>query len=80
MKRTLGLILIVFIGFVLIAGCTQEQTPKDELKIGVVASMTGPASTTGKDIWQSAQLAADEINAEGGVLGHPIKAIVEDGA
>jgi branched-chain amino acid transport system substrate-binding protein len=33
----------------------------------VVASMTGPASTTGKDIWQSAVLAADEINAEGGV-------------
>ena len=30
--------------------------------------MTGPASTTGKDVWQSAQLAADEINARGGVF------------
>ncbi|MDT8357864.1 MAG: ABC transporter substrate-binding protein [Methanomicrobiaceae archaeon] len=47
-------------------GCT-EQTTTDEIRIGVVASMTGPASTTGKDIWQSAVLAADEINAEGGV-------------
>jgi branched-chain amino acid transport system substrate-binding protein len=37
------------------------------MKIGVVASMTGSASITGKDIWQSAQLAADEINANGGV-------------
>ncbi|MCE5297746.1 MAG: ABC transporter substrate-binding protein [Methanoregulaceae archaeon] len=67
MKRTLGFILIVFIGLVLIAGCTEEQASGEELKIGVVASMTGPASTTGKDIWQSAQLAADEINADGGV-------------
>jgi branched-chain amino acid transport system substrate-binding protein len=67
MKRTLGFILIVFIGLVLIAGCTDEQATGEELKIGVVASMTGPASTTGKDIWQSAELAASEINANGGV-------------
>ena len=45
----------------------RQQATTEELKIGVVASMTGPASTTGKDIWQSAQLAADEINANGGV-------------
>lgn len=30
--------------------------------------MSGPASTTGKDIWQSAELAAEEINAQGGVF------------
>jgi branched-chain amino acid transport system substrate-binding protein len=50
------------------AGCTEQQAPAAGLKIGVVASMTGPASTTGKDVWQSAQLAADEINARGGVF------------
>ncbi len=50
------------------AGCTQAEASGDGLKIGVVASMTGPASTTGKDVWQSAQLAADEINARGGVF------------
>ncbi len=51
-----------------IAGCTQAQASPASLKLGVVASMTGPASTTGKDVWQSAQLAADEINAKGGVF------------
>jgi branched-chain amino acid transport system substrate-binding protein len=52
------------------AGCTQQQAQASPatLKLGVVASMTGPASTTGKDVWQSAQLAADEINAKGGVF------------
>lgn len=67
MKKELALISMLCISLVLLAGCTGQQAATDELKIGVVASMTGPASTTGKDIWQSAQLAADEINADGGV-------------
>jgi branched-chain amino acid transport system substrate-binding protein len=50
------------------AGCTQQAAaPAQALKIGVVASMSGPASTTGKGMWQSAQLAAEEINANGGI-------------
>jgi len=54
---------------VLSTGCTEQQPAAQggEVKIGVVASMTGAASTTGKDIWQSAELAAEEINAQGGV-------------
>ncbi|HOV67506.1 MAG TPA: ABC transporter substrate-binding protein, partial [Methanoregulaceae archaeon] len=62
------IITVVLLAALLSAGCqTQSGTPAT-LKIGVVASMTGPASTTGKDVWQSAQLAADEINAKGGVF------------
>jgi|GEM_PF-1237401 len=39
----------------------------EEIKIGIVAPLTGGASTTGNDMWQAAVLAADEINAQGGV-------------
>ena len=67
MKAHIAVISLIIVGLVLIAGCTDEPASAEQLKIGVVASMTGPASTTGKDIWQSAQLAADEINADGGV-------------
>jgi branched-chain amino acid transport system substrate-binding protein len=67
MNKEFALISMLCIGLLLLAGCTGQQAATDELKIGVVASMTGPASSTGKDIWQSAQLAADEINANGGV-------------
>ncbi len=73
MKRSLILIAIALIAALLLAGCTSlsgtanPPSSGDSVKIGVVASMTGPASTTGKDIWESAQLAADEINAKGGV-------------
>lgn len=70
MKRTIP-IIIILAAFCSIAafsaGCA-EATTSEEIRIGVVASMTGPASTTGKDIWQSAVLAAEEINAEGGIF------------
>lgn len=60
-------ILIILVLF--FSGCTEQAAPQsaDSIKIGVVASMSGPASTTGKDIWQSAELAASEINENGGV-------------
>jgi branched-chain amino acid transport system substrate-binding protein len=67
MKRQLVFVSVLFICLALCAGCTEQQAATKELKIGVVASMTGPASTTGKDVWESAVLAADEINADGGV-------------
>jgi branched-chain amino acid transport system substrate-binding protein len=63
----LALVLLLMAGAVLSSGCTQQQASAQEIKIGVVASMTGPSSTTGKDIWQSAVVAADEINANGGI-------------
>jgi branched-chain amino acid transport system substrate-binding protein len=68
MNRTLLMILAILLVAVLCAGCNEQQQAADEIKIGVVASMTGPASTTGKDIWQSAVLAVEEINADGGVF------------
>jgi branched-chain amino acid transport system substrate-binding protein len=67
MKRELVFVSVLFICLALCAGCTEQQAATKELKIGVIASMTGPASTTGKDVWESAVLAADEINANGGV-------------
>lgn len=45
----------------------EAQTGVEEIKIGIVAPLTGGASTTGLDMWQSAELARDEINANGGV-------------
>jgi branched-chain amino acid transport system substrate-binding protein len=39
----------------------------DVMRIGIVAPLTGDASTAGNDMWQAAVLAADEINAQGGV-------------
>jgi branched-chain amino acid transport system substrate-binding protein len=82
MKYSVLFIAIALIATAFIAGCTQ-QAPANEIKVGVIASLTGPASNVGKNMWQSAQVAADEINAKGGVLLKsgskvPLKLIVGD--
>ncbi|HUV03158.1 MAG TPA: ABC transporter substrate-binding protein [Desulfobacteria bacterium] len=69
MKYT-NLFTVVVILLVLAGGLGQSagaENGADEIKIGLVAPLTGGASTTGNDMWQSAVLAADEINAAGGV-------------
>jgi branched-chain amino acid transport system substrate-binding protein len=66
---------VLFIALMLItaffAGCTQQaQAPAQpkEIKIGAIVSMTGPNSNIGKNMWQSAVLASEEINANGGIF------------
>lgn len=68
---------VIFIVILLIsaffAGCTQQAQQQTTavpgvVKIGVIASLTGPASNVGNNMWQSAQVAAEKINADGGVL------------
>jgi branched-chain amino acid transport system substrate-binding protein len=74
MRYSVLFIAIILIATALIAGCAQQAAQPQaaaspgELKVGVIASLTGPASNVGKNMWQSAQVAADEINANGGVL------------
>ncbi len=46
--------------------------------IGVMDSVTGPGESYGTVIVQAKQMAADEINAAGGINGRPLKLIVED--
>src|SRR5512137_1794449 len=70
MKYSVLFIAIILIAAALIAGCTQQQAAVAApavIKVGVIASLTGPASNVGTNMWQSAQVAADKINAAGGV-------------
>jgi branched-chain amino acid transport system substrate-binding protein len=48
------------------------------VKIGAVTCLTGALSTFGVSSVKGAQLAVEDINAGGGVLGEPIELIVED--
>ena len=48
------------------------------MKIGVVAPISGSLAEAGKYGVQGAQLAVEEINAGGGVLGPTIELVIED--
>ncbi|MFZ1897045.1 ABC transporter substrate-binding protein [Methanoregula sp.] len=75
MKYQVLFIAVLLIMAALIAGCTQQAATQQQttsasqgvIKVGVIASLTGPASNVGTSMWQSAQVAAAKINAAGGV-------------
>jgi urea transport system substrate-binding protein len=52
----------------------------DEVKVGVLHSLSGTMSISEITVKNATLLAIDEINAAGGVLGKKISAVVEDGA
>ena len=49
-----------------------------DLKIGVAEALTGGAAQYGVPIRNGFQLAADEINAKGGINGNKIQLVIED--
>ena len=75
MKRFLSLTALVLLLAVAITGC--QQAPK-ELKMAVLAPLSGPVPTFGVSTRDGALLAIEEWNAKGGVLGMKITPIVED--
>jgi len=75
MKRFLSLTALAMFLVVAIIGC--KQAPK-ELKVAILAPLSGGQPTFGVSTRDGALLAIDEWNAKGGVLGMNIAAIVED--
>src|SRR5215211_6339771 len=57
-----------------LAGQAGAQT----IKIGVNEPLTGPFAASGTYVVNGARIAADEINAKGGVLGKKIELVIED--
>jgi branched-chain amino acid transport system substrate-binding protein len=58
----------------LLAGVAAAQT----IKVGVNEPLTGPFAASGTYVVNGAKIAADEINANGGVLGNKIELVIED--
>ncbi|GAC1395119.1 MAG: ABC transporter substrate-binding protein [Thermoanaerobaculia bacterium] len=56
----------------------QKASSTGEIPIGVYAALTGPEAAFGNATVQGEKLAAEEINAAGGVLGRRIRLIIED--
>ena len=70
------LVIILFLG-----GCTNRLSikPEGSIKIGVIGAFSGNLANLAADERLGLEIAADEINANGGVNGIPIKLLFEDG-
>ncbi len=76
-RRWIVVVGILFISVVLASG-TGFAVEKKPIKLGVVFIMSGKMGGYGKHGTQAVQLAMDEINAKGGILGRKIEAIFAD--
>lgn len=63
-------------GALVLAGCNKSST--DEIVVGEFASLTGKEATFGQSSHEGTELAVEQINAAGGVLGKKVKLITED--
>ena len=74
------LLMVIAVLALLIPAVACGPAPAETIKIGVVLDLTGDLGAMGNRILNGARLAADEINAAGGVLGKEVELKVEDGA
>jgi branched-chain amino acid transport system substrate-binding protein len=72
------LIVVVIAGWMLLKG-NKPAPINGPVKVGVIVPLTGDAAVYGEPGRNIIQLAADEINAAGGINGQSIELIVEDG-
>lgn len=63
-----------------LGGGGDEAAADGPIKFGMLAPFSGSESAFGAYMENGAQLAVDEINADGGVLGREIELVVEDDA
>ena len=69
---------VIFLTIVCLGFCRISQAAKEAYKIGAIFSVTGPASWLGEPERNTAKMIVDEINAKGGINGHPLELIVYD--
>lgn len=76
-----GLLRRVVLGGALALGMADATMPAhaaDPIKIGLIASLSGPSAKSGEAITRGMTLAITELNAAGGILGRQVELIRRD--
>jgi branched-chain amino acid transport system substrate-binding protein len=79
-KAFISCVLLV-VSLLLVCGtvfAAEKAAKAKPIKIGVVFISSGPMGGYGKHGNQAVQMAIDEINASGGILGRKVEAIFDD--
>jgi len=92
-KKLLALIVVTTMVATMSVGCGSSSSTKsttgtsstesttgstEPIKIGAIQPISGPVSAYGTQSRDAINMAVEEINAKGGVLGRPLEVIVED--
>ena len=68
------------IGLSAVLGMAPMASAQETIQMGAVLSLTGASATVGEDVRRAVDLAVDDVNENGGVLGKKFEVIVEDSA
>ncbi|MBX3356162.1 MAG: transporter substrate-binding protein [Phycisphaeraceae bacterium] len=85
MSRRALILLLLFAGASTLAllawwaGSSLLASRRAPIRVGVLHSLTGPLAVSEAPVVEAWRLAAEELNAAGGVLGRPIELVVVDG-
>lgn len=77
MKRVVNVVTTVLIAMLCLAFSGTAHA-KEPYRIGAVLSVTGAASFLGEPEKNTVLMLKDEINAAGGINGHPLEVVIED--
>lgn len=69
---------IVLVAAMLLVGIPALSQAAGQVVIGAISPLTGSSAIQGLDMQRGEQLALEQINAAGGVNGHPLKILFED--
>ena len=78
MRRNIQGIAAAMLLPLLMAGCKKKEE-ESVVKVGILHSLTGVMAQSEQPVSEAEQMAIDEINAAGGVLGHKIEVVLRDG-
>jgi len=74
MKKIPSFLAVLAFGFLFVGSALRA----DDIKVGEFAALTGGSASFGQSSHKGTELAFDELNAAGGVLGKKFKLITED--
>lgn len=86
LKRSFKAICLLVL-FIFVGGCGQAKTTtapegqpkaKEPYKIGAIVDASGPAASLGEPERDTLKMLAEELNAKGGINGHPVELIILD--
>jgi len=58
--------------------CSKSETPKETINLGVAGAHSGDLASYGIPSVKAAELVVNKINSNGGILGRPVKLLIED--
>ena len=77
-KKLALLMALMLLLTAVLSGCSSAPKEAETVKLGVIGPLTGDYSMYGTAVANAAKLAADEINAAGGIDGKQVEIIAYD--